>query len=722
MAGLRLRVDDAGDVFGPPGAREVGRARNVGSARRIVRVALGYQLGASEATCAMSHDDKPEAPGLSVIPPGGVRKMLELLDGHRAARETLEKGADGAMRTARPLRAATPATPRNFIAITARDCAPITRSASLKGGQEDSPSQAHAGPGEVRVHPDKAPNSSHMLPSSEHIFEPISCDTVWAPMEEGQPSSRSVSLDVVYTAPSSGVQTECGGLVGLALAPRKWESGSGCFVQCSRVPSASGMRRSNRDMDEEALSACTTPFSTYRSHSSLKGPGHKSGTSSARSAHTDPLPSSTTATNREGKAPTSFGPRSHSESSHRAAAGWSTTFTKLRCYSSAGDETVAQVCAIDTRALKVKLMRIHGAAGAFAAGSVGQPKILWRSPAPGMTNGMKNSNNFASRDAPQQAVVGSNIGSFSRATAGVSARASTPVERAVGVALWGAMKNLLNTRVTCPKEDTEQVQEQERWKSDCPGNLERLLLTKSSVYAPSSASSSTPSSSSTVTPRTSSSQASIGTTPRTVRGLPESGASPAQTQAQPTQPVPRVIQSTLLRVIQPMPDEHTQRFHPIQSALEQPDWGRQASAPETCACAIEGVSPDEHYLDSDSQTDGPRSVLQDVEIETRLSVRTAAIASPPFDLRSRNTDRFQEPTATRGLCDGAFLGTTAAAGIHRMGSGAADAKHGALVSGVKSGGVASKLCAMASKPARDELTEFVPRYDLSSGSFINLLC
>ena len=102
--------------------------------------------------------------------------------------------------------------------------------------------------------------------------------------------------------------------------------------------------------------------------------------------------------------------------------------------------------------------------------------------------------------------------------------------------------------------------------------------------------------------------------------------------------------------------------------------------------------------------------------------RTAARASPPFDLRSRNTDRFQEPKAARGLCQGAFLGTTAAAGIHRMGSGAAGAKHEALVSGVKSGGVASKLCAMASKPARDELTEFVPRYDRSSGSFVNLLC
>ncbi len=56
------------------------------------------------------------------------------------------------------------------------------------------------------------------------------------------------------------------------------------------------------------------------------------------------------------------------------------------------------------------------------------------------------------------------------------------------------------------------------------------------------------------------------------------------------------------------------------------------------------------------------------------------------------------------------------------GCGAAGAKHGALVSGVKSGGVASKLCAMASKPARDELTEFVSRYDRSSGSFVNLLC
>ncbi len=706
------------NVFGPPGAQDVRRARSVGSTRRTISVC--NQLGASEASCAMSHDDKPENPSL-VIPPGGVRKMLELLDGQRTERDMLGKG--GGMRMVRPQRAEAHATPRNVIALamTPRDCAPISRSA-LKG--EDLHKE-HAG--EVRLHPTKAPNSLHMLTSSEPSFEPISCDTVWAPkLEEGQTSCRGVSLEVVYTAPSSGVQTECGGLVGRALVPMKWESGAGGFVQCSRVPS--GMRRSNRDVDEEALSACTTPFSTYRSHSSLKGPGRKSGASSARSAHADTLHSSPGATNKEGNAPTSFGPRSHSESSHRAAAGWSTTFTKLGCYSSAGEETVTQVCACDTRALKVKLMRI-GAADAFAAGAVGQPKILWRSPAPSLTNGTKNSS-LASNDAAQLGGGGSNIESCSRATTGISARAAafTPVGRAVG-AFSRAVKNLLNTRATCPKEDKEQVQEQEIWsKSDCPGNLERLLLTKSSACAPSSASSSTPSSSSTATPRTSRSQASIATTPRTICGLPESGASPAQTQGQPTPPVPRVIQSTPLRVIQPMPNEHTQRFHPIQSALQQPASGRQASAPETCApvCATEGVSPDEHYLHLGYQMDGPRSVRsginkssssssQDVEIETRLSVRADVRASTPFDLRSRNTDRFQEPTA-------AILGTTAAAGIHRMGCGAAGAKHGALVSGVKSGGVASKLCAMASKPARDELTEFVSRYDRSSGSFVNLLC
>ena len=170
------------NVFGPPGAQDVRRARSVGSTRRTISVC--NQLGASEASCAMSHDDKPENPSL-VIPPGGVRKMLELLDGHRTERDMLGKG--GGMRMVRPQRAEAHATPRNVIALamTPRDCAPISRSA-LKG--EDLHKE-HAG--EVRLHPVKAPNSLHMLTSSEPSFEPISCDTVWDPkMEEGQPEVK----------------------------------------------------------------------------------------------------------------------------------------------------------------------------------------------------------------------------------------------------------------------------------------------------------------------------------------------------------------------------------------------------------------------------------------------------------------------------------------------------------------------------------------------------
>jgi len=652
----------AGQAGELPGALDVHRTRSSGgSARRTISVAVGTK-----------HEDAS-----LVIQPGGVRKLLQLMDGNRKAAGPSGEEPDGSMRKARPpvavARAAsspggrcaaatdglatgvramlkrevidshvklpdgtTPrastgvhvaaraVTPRNFIAVTPREIAPLRMKPAAV---EDTPSQEHPGPGAIGAHPRaKTPDSPDMLLCSDGpSFAPFSCSAVWAPLK----GATCVLPGHGGPALSSGVQAECKGLVGRALA-MKWESSASGPVQCSRSSSSSGTRRSNRDVDEEELSACSTPFSTWRSY----GTGH---------ADTQPCPGAA-ATNRDGQA-SPCAPRSH---------GWSTTFTKL-------EQVDARVCPIDERALSVKLARIHKT----TKGAVGkqQARVLWCSPARGLTD---NTGNYQEH-------------SFSaRARSGGSLRASTSGERAAG-ASSRTVKSMLDTRVTYAKkpEQDEELLSQSR---------------RSCAVAPLS----TPSSSSTAIPRTSRSQISVGATSRTVgHGLP------------PT--VPCIIQATPLSH-----REDKLRHHPVQIGPQQRKVPQLASAPEACAPAPARAtgrdSPGENYLHKDYQMGATPSASQERDIEIKLSGGSDGPSLPWLEGYSYQV----HPATQRALHrngEVAFSGSGAAAGERRQGSGAGGAKRGALALGAESIGVAWRLRATASKPARDEVIEVVRRHD-----------
>lgn len=156
-------------------------------------------------------------------------------------------------------------TPRNFIAVTPRRCVQTP-----SGQKEDLPSVPHTGHGACR----------QQLPIDRpgEVLEPISCQALWNPVQTPPGVQWHVWPHAFQRSASGrGAQfTEDDrvpvGLIGPAADPR-WDLGrrlsSGGCVQLGGSASNLNTRRS--DTEEEAMSTCTTPFSTLSSHTSVKG-------------------------------------------------------------------------------------------------------------------------------------------------------------------------------------------------------------------------------------------------------------------------------------------------------------------------------------------------------------------------------------------------------------------------------------------------------------------
>ena len=146
---------------------------------------------------------------------------------------------------------------RNFIAITPTVCARAPQS-------EDLPSAPHTGHRNSRQQP--------QIHETTVSLQPVTCGALWSPVKESrQPwhvwprrATPTPSEERAAHRPEDGSAM---GLVGPAAAVPKWDQGWGSL---QRVGS-SGNLKVRRDGEEESMSTSTTPFSTIRSQTRVKG-------------------------------------------------------------------------------------------------------------------------------------------------------------------------------------------------------------------------------------------------------------------------------------------------------------------------------------------------------------------------------------------------------------------------------------------------------------------
>jgi len=188
-----------------------------------------------------------------------VRAMVqrEVVDSH-------VKLPDGSIpRSSTPRNCPMPCTPRNFIAVTPRG-----RAQTSNGRNEDLPSVPHTGHGVCRQ---KLP-----IDRPVEILEPITCQALWNPVETSPGVQWHVWPNAWRRSASSGRGAQfheddrgSAGLIGPATEPR-WDLGSRLSSGGCLQARASSLNTRRSDTEEEAMSTCSTPFSTISSHTSVK--------------------------------------------------------------------------------------------------------------------------------------------------------------------------------------------------------------------------------------------------------------------------------------------------------------------------------------------------------------------------------------------------------------------------------------------------------------------